>query len=278
MRVLFVLMSLIFVSSAVWSQEKTSQPVVDNADKKWNFSWNSTYSRGVHWVSKSRWSNRGRFSYDFSILSVSVEGAYFYPFSRVTDPSFFGLTDISLAGNRSLTEFKGWKIKGGLGVSLPTSGRAGKQRQNKYASFHGSLSYKRQWKALQLSFNHGFYGGWYGSRSDKSGDRTNPLVSTLHSLSVIFPYKKMVFSGTGRLYVYLYVADMDRDPKVDQAEFRLDGKQGASFKAAYNATAKWSVYGRSDLNIPIISPVLTGQFPLTRDRNWQWSLGAVLKL
>ena len=259
-------------------KKKSFKSIFNDPEKKWNVSWTSAYSRGASWLSKGRWSNSWGFSYKFSQISVSMKGAYLYPLSKVTETSFFGLTDISITGGRSFKDFKGWNVIGNVGVSLPTSGRARKQRQNKYASLHGSVSYKRKWKALQFSVNHILYGGLYGARSDQSGFRSNPLLSTSHSLSLVFPYKKMVFSGLGRFYVYFYLADMNKDPSVEQTEFKLDGKQGVSFQTTYNATRRWSVYGRADLNIPIVSPVLTGQFPLTHDRNWQWSLGTTLKL
>ena len=250
----------------------------DNSEKKWNLTWNSTYSRGAHWLSKSRWSNSINFSYKFEWLSFSASNAYFYPFSRVQDPSPFGLTDISLSGNKKIGQYKGWNIIGGLGISLPASERSKKHRQNKYASLHGSISYKKTWRVFQIVFSHVFYGGVYGSRSNKSGLMPNPLVSTSHSVSIAFPYKKWLLSGTGRFYAYLYLADMNKNPSVEQIKFKMKGNQGASFRTAYNATNKWSFYGQADLNIPIVSPVLTGQFPLTRDKNWQWSLGMALKL
>ncbi|MCY4512114.1 MAG: hypothetical protein OXB86_00325 [Bdellovibrionales bacterium] len=250
--------------------------LIDNNEKKWNLSWNSSYSRGAHWLSKSRWSNNIGFSYKFEWLSVSIGGAYFYPLIRVQEPTYFGFTDVSLSGSKVIGQFKGWNIMGGLGVSLPTSERSG--RQSKYSSLHGSISYKKKWSVFQIGFSHVFYGGLYGSRSDKSGYKSNPLMSTSHSVFIAFPYEKWVFSGTGRFYAYLYLADVNSNPSVDQIEFKMKGNQGASFRTAYNATRKWSVYGQTNLNIPIVSPVLTGRFPLTHDRNWQWSLGMALKL
>ena len=260
------------------SDRKFFKTLFDNSEKKWNLSWNSTYSRGVHWLSKNRWSNSFSFSYKFEWLLVSVSGAFFYPLSKVQDPSPFGLMDISVSGSRKIGHFKGWNIMGELGGSLPTSDRSGESRQNKYASLHGSISYKKKWRVFQIGFNHIFYGGMYGSRSDKSGFRPNPLMSTSHSVSIAFPYKKWLLSGTGRFYAYLYLADVNRNPSVEQIAFKMKGNQGASFRTDYRATNKWSFYGQSDLNIPIVSPVLTGQFPLTRDKNWQWSLGMALKL
>ena len=150
-------------------EKKTSS---NDSKKQWNLSWTSTYSRGVHWLAKSRWSNDLGVSYKFPKISLLVRGAYIYPLSKVTETSFYGLTDMSLSGRRSLKDLTGLNIMGGLGVSLPTSERA--RKQDKYSSFYGSLSYKYsrpQFSKLlgPLSLNHVFYWGWYGSRSDKSG-------------------------------------------------------------------------------------------------------------
>lgn len=264
------------------SEKKNLMEAFFNEDnKKWNLGWTSTYSRGVHWLAKSRWSNDLGFSYKLSKVSLSARGAYVYPLSPVTGTSFYGLTDISLSGSGSLKDRIGLNTTGGLGISLPTSERARKQK--KYFSLYGFLSYKYsrpQFPKLlgPLRLNHVFYWGWYGSRSDKSGFLPNPLLSTSHSASVALAYKNIRFSGTIRLYLYVYSADTNKDPSVKQTEFKLKGSQGASFQAAYNIKKRWNIYGHAALNIPIVSPVLTGNFPLTHNRNWQWSLGFVFNL
>ena len=244
-------------------------------EKKWSLSWNSSLTRGAHYLTKNRWSNSLAFSYGFSKFSAGVEGAYVHPLSRVTSASYYGLTDISLSLSRSLKQlFR--NTSAGLGVSLPTSQRA--VRQGKYSSFYGLISHKGEWKAFQLAFRQILYWGWYGSRSDKSGFSPNPLLSSSSGVSAVFVYKDLRFSATARLYLYMYSADMNRDPSVAQIKSRLNGAQGGAFQVLYGVTENWNVYGRMDLNIPVVSPVLTGAFPLVKDRNLSWSLGTGLKL
>ena len=245
-------------------------------EKKWSLSWNSSLTRGVHYLTKNRWSNSLAFSYGFSKISAGVEGAYVHPLSRVTNTSYYGLTDISLSLSRRLEQLTGRNISAGLGISLPTSKRA--VRRGKRSSFYGLAFHKSEWKAFQLTFRQVVYWGWYGSRSDKSGFSSNPLLSSSSGVSAVFVYKDLHFSVAARLYLYMYSADMNRDPSVEQIKHRLDGNQGGSFQVLYNVAENWNFHFRMALNIPVVSPVLTGVFPLVRDRNLSWSLGTGLKL
>ena len=262
--------------------QSTKQKTEDG--KKWGISLTSDYSRGAHYLSKSLVSHGLKFSYRFSKLSLSASGAYLYPIRPVTDSTPYGRTNLNVSVSRGLKIFPDWGVRGGAGVVLPFSEKS--RNAGHRGSARGLISYGKKIKFAHLRIFHDLYYGSYRFYSDKSGYRPNRLLSSTHNVSLLFNYKQLSLSGTGRLYLYLYRVDKNPDPRIETWEFKGRGVQGASFRLAYNSPGKgkngffsgWGVYSLTQLNIPVVSPVLTGAFPLKRAKNWSWSLGAVLKL
>ena len=267
---------LVFFSYILLPHQASSEKL---PGKKWSTSLNHSFSRGAEFASKGSWSNGMNVSYKWKSYSFSANGSYIQPYGKVSDDTYYGLTDISISGSMAvkfLKPFLGLDTQGTLGVSLPTSENS--LKAGKYASVYTSINYgKKVFRIFQLSLSHVIYSGLYRYRSNRAGSSSNNLASSSHTATLSLTKKQLTLSVSGRLYAYLYLADMNPDIDIEDIQTRFNGSQGASMQLAYKHVLKSpkpiSVQGflRASLNVPVVSPVLTG-FGFTY-RNWQYSAG-----
>ena len=280
MNSVFYLVFLFFFG-AVAETDSLSIKREENSKKvqKWSASFNHVYSRGASYQAKNTVSNSLNASYKLLDWNLSISGSYLLPLTPTSDDTYYGLTDISLSGSRSLDFLKAFfslDVDGTVGISLPSSEKS--LNSGKYFALYGSLAYgKKLSSLLNLSFNHVFYSGFYRYFSNRGG-ASNRLLSSSHSASLSLSYKNFRFSTSGNLYMYMYLADMNPVVEVTDLDLRFKGGQGASFRLSYGRKLKhlffssWNVSAAANLNVPVVEPVLTG-FPVFSARNWSYSLG-----
>ena len=203
--------------------------------------------------------------------TFSISSAYTYPLGNVADTSPFGWADTSLglAGPLPFPKsFFGKKWRGGASLVLPTSKTAriaGKLFSTAVRLKH-SLTEKKPYK---LTANHIFYSGFYKYRSSPGGFKNNPFASSSHSLNFGYKYKRLSFSAVGRLDLSFSLL---KGSGSWFKRLKQDHRQGFKFTLALSfPKLNASLFGQTGVNIPFISPVLTG-FPLSEEY-WVHLLG-----
>lgn len=245
--------------------------------KKWGLNFSHAVNAKAAVGSRAVLSNSlsGRYKYS-EMLSFSVATAYRLPLGYVSDTSPYGLTDTSLTAFFPLnlpTFFLAKKWRGGMGVSLPTSYQA--RRAGKWFSLFGRANHAIA-KAENYSFtgSHILYAGFARYISDISGFYPNSFLSSIHSIYFIYKHKRVSFTALGRLYLSL---SLKREDLSLWQRIRLLGGQGFSFTLSYtHPQPDVSIFGQTGVNVPFISPVLTGS-PLT-NQYWFYLIGVGWKL
>ncbi len=269
--------SVLFLLTLVSFSEASNLPD-DQKDQKrnWSVGLSHSLSFGAYYEARAKNSNGLSFSYNYKDFKFSAKGSYvFDPFGFVSDPSYLGLTDISLGASKplkSMENFLGFKWNASAGLVLPTAKKS--LKKGKYFALFGRLSHYHKFKdKFSFGFNHVLYSDSYKYRTDVSGN-SNRLAASSHEVQLTGTFNKLTLSGTGTFYIYTYFADLDPDPNVSDTKLKFKGYQGANFNLSYMVWAKHHLRGFMgwSINVPIISPILTG-FPIFKKRYWVYNLG-----
>ena len=257
-------------------EEKESFSNIDK--KKWGLSFNHTFRKKAALGSRSILINGASGQYRYSEnLSFSAKLSHSLPLGYVSDTSPYSWTDTSLSASFPLSLLKNLadeKWNGSLGITLPTSHNA--RKAGKWFSLFGGIQHPlKQTKNWTLSGGHTLYTGFYKYLSDISGFQRNSLVSSFHSISFTYKYKQLSFGASGRLYLSASLRNTSTGSFWKR--IYIQPGQGFNFTCSYNLLKpKITFFGQSGVNIPFISPVLTG-FPLA-EKYWGHSLGLSWKL
>ena len=269
---------LFFIWPLISFSESTShlqREDIKNSKKPWSFSMSHQLSRGAYYNASILSSHGASFFYKHKDWNWSLSTSYLYPLKYVSDFAHFGWMDTSLGASRSLTSLKGflnsqWRLA--LGAALPTAKRS--RKKGNYFSLYGVLSSTFiSKKKRSLSLNHTLYSDFHRYQTDLSG-AANRLMASSHSVQVVFNLKKLTLSGQGVFYIYTYLADSNPDPEVVDTKLRVKGYQGAHLNFSYLLWPKYKlrINGIWSINVPVVSPVLTG-FPAFNKNYWLYRSG-----
>lgn len=278
MNFLVILLLSLFSAQSFSEQKELWELEADSPKRAWSVSGGHSYSRGLYYESSGTLSHFLNLSYNLKGKTINISTSYIQPFNQfVSDSSPYGVTDTSISSNIPLPFFtsfmeKFFNLKAGnsIGIVLPSSLKA--RRVGRYGSAFVSFYYFKKYSIFEMSFNHVLYSSFYKYRSNVSGYNPNRLASASHSVSLKWKYKKLSVKASGRFYLYAYLADHDPDPKVKDTKIKFKGSQGGSLSASLALPYSLSVYAQSSLNVPTISPILTG-FPLFNYRNISYLAG-----
>ena len=263
--------------SANSKKEVKSSPDTDK--KKWKLSFSHAINKRAALGSRSVLINSvsGRYLYSKNLF-FSSSLSYTFPLKDVVDTSPYGWTDTSLSASFPLSlpkSFLAKKWNGSLGITLPTSHNA--RKAGKWLSFFGSIQHPfKQTKNYILSGGHTLYmAGFYKYLSNATGSQRNSLISSFHSLNFTYKYKQFSFAALGRFYLSASLRNKSSDSLWQR--IYLQPGQGFKFTCSYTLLKpKMTFFGQSGINIPFISPVLTGF--LLGEEYWVHLLGISWKL
>ena len=245
-------------------------------DKKWKLNFSHALSSRAIVGARSALNNSVSGLYKYSQqLSLSSSIAYIYPLGFVPDKRAYKWTDVNISATFPLilpTFFLAKKWSGSLGLSLPTSYRS-RVSTGKWVSLSGGINHTIKQKShYTWSGGHTFYTGFYRYRTSRMGFIYNSLLSSFHSLSFNYRYKRFSLNAMGRLY--LSVGWRGKEAGSFLKRLRPRGGQGLGFTISYiHPKPEMSLFGSLNSNIPFISPVLTGYFPLLKISSWTYLLG-----
>ena len=290
----------VFLFSASAATKKAEKSPDKDEEEVWSLDETETAASGSFSASlkKKKWGLKFGHAVNFkaavgsrSVLSHSVSGQYKYsknlffsaataystPLGCISDKSPYGFTDTSLTALFPLNfpeSFLAEKWSGGLGISIPTSYQT--RKSGKWFSLFGRASHPIvKVKTYSLSGNHILYAGFARYISDISGFHPNSLVSSAHSLNFSYKYKRVSFAALGRLYLSL---SLKRESDISLWQrIRFRGSQGVRFMLSYiHPRPHFSIFGQTGVNVPFISPVLTGS-PLA-NQYWSHLIGVGWKI
>ena len=269
----------ISLSNQTVSNKKEVVSSSDIDKKKWKLSFRHAINKKAAVGSRSVLINEASGQYLYSKnLSFSTSLAHTFPLGVVSDTSPYSWTDTSLSASFPLAlpkSFLAEKWSGSLGVTLPTSYNA--RKTGKWLSFFGSIQHPfKKTENYILSGGHTLYmAGFYKNRSNADGSQPHSLINSLHSMSFTYKYKQFSFAALGRFYISASL----RKKSVGSLWQRiyLQPGQGFRFTGSYTVLKpKMTVFGQSGINIPFISPVLTGF--ILGEEYWVHLLGISWKL
>lgn len=242
------------------------------ADKKWKLNFSHAIGSRTVVGARSTLNNSVSGLYRYSKeLSLSASIAYIYPLGFVADSSPYNWTDISVNAVFPLI-FPAKRWNGSLGLSLPTS-YSSRVSTGKWVSLFGGINFMmKQKNHYTLSGSHTFYTGFYRYRTNRTKSLYNSLFSSFHSLNFNYRYKRFSFNALGRLYLLVGWRGKEAGSFLNQ--LRPRGGQGLGFTISYiHPKPEMSLFGSLNSNIPFISPVMTGYFPLLKISSWTYLLG-----
>ena len=254
---------------------KNKEQVTD--DKKWRLNFSHALSSRTVVGSHSILNNSLSGSYKYSqTLSLSASIAYIKPLGEfISDSKPYNWTDTSIKAAFPLafpTFFLAQRWNGSMGISLPTSYKSRVSSSKWFSLFGGINHIIKQEESFTWSGGHTFYTGFYKYRTNRSGNIYNSLFSSFHSLHFNHRYKRLSLTAMGRLYLSFGLKRKSAGSFLKR--FRPRGGQGLSFTLSYNhPKPEVSLFGSLNSNIPFISPVMTGHFPLLKISSWTYLLG-----
>lgn len=257
-------------------KQQSHETEKQNSEKKWKLNFSHALRSRATVGSRDTFNNSISGLYRHSqILSFSVSISHILPLGYVSDNRKYSWTDTIISAIFPLTLptfFLAQKWNGSAGISLPTS-YTSRISTSKWFSLFGNINHTiKQKKKHVWTGGHTFYAGFYKYRTNRNAYRHNSLFSSSHSLSFTHKYKRLSFNATGRLYFSVSMRQKSIESFLKRIRSR--GGQGLGFTLSYNhPKPEVSFFGSLSSNIPFISPVMTGDFPLIKIRFWSHLIG-----